>query len=160
MTGRKKTDFKQGIFRPLHPEKMKGSFSVYRSSWELKAMMFFDLNSDILEWESESTPISYRDSATISKEYPLGKVRRYFPDFIIKYKHKDGSIKTAMIEVKPACQTVPPVKKSKITKRYLNEVKVYSTNTSKWDAARKYCEVRNWDFMILDEYALGIATRK
>lgn len=138
--------YKQGQFRPINPSKYKGNSAqiFWRSSWERHAMSFFDTNSSILEWSSEEIFVVYFDSATNRK-------RRYFPDFIIKYQHRDGSIRTAMIEVKPACQVAPPVKKSKITKRYLNEVKTFATNTSKWDQARKYCEVRGWDFLILTE---------
>lgn len=59
-----------------------------------------------------------------------------------------------MIEVKPAKETKEPVKQSRVTKRYLNEVFTWGKNQAKWKAAREYCADRKWKFMILTEKEL------
>jgi len=77
--------YRQGRFRPQKPEKYKGDPTkiVYRSSYELKFMQYCDLTESVNEWRSEEFFIPY-----IS---PLdNKVHRYFPDFFVKYKDKNG----------------------------------------------------------------------
>jgi hypothetical protein len=65
-----------------------------------------------------------------------------------------------LIEVKPYSQTKPPAvqntKKNKPTKRYLNEVKTWGTNSAKWNAADEFCKDRGWKFQIITENELGI----
>lgn len=141
----------QGFFKPKNPSKYIGDPTniVYRSSWELKLMLYLDTHKDIIEWGSEEIIIPY-----IS---PLdNKVRRYFPDFIIKKINRDGKKETALIEVKPAAQTKPPPKQEKITKRYITEVRTWGVNEAKWKAAEEYCKDRNWKFYIFTEKELGI----
>lgn len=112
-------------------------------------MVYFDRNPSVLEWESEEFFIPYRSKID-------GRVHRYFPDFKIKVKNAQGNIETILIEVKPYYQTIPPEKKSRATKRYINEVKTYGINISKWEYAEQYCKDRNWKFMILTEKELGL----
>lgn len=143
--------YKQGIFKPLNPKKYKGDPTriVWRSSWELKVMTSFDSNPNVLEWSSEELIISYVDKTD-------KKRHRYFPDFVIKFRHKDGTIKTRVIEVKPANQVAPPERKNKTEKRFLLEVLTYGKNTSKWAAAEAFCAKRGWEFKILTEHDIGI----
>jgi hypothetical protein len=64
-----------------------------------------------------------------------------------------------MIEIKPRSQSIPPTVKtngSKPTKKYLREVAIYGINISKWNAAKEYCEDRQWEFVVLTEKELGI----
>ena len=70
----------KGIYKPSNPKKYKGDQSniIYRSLWERKFMNYCDLNENILEWASEEFWIPYLDPTT-------NRVRRYFPDFFIKY---------------------------------------------------------------------------
>lgn len=147
----------KGRFRPTQPSKYKGNPSqiCYRSSWEWKAMIFFDTNSNVLSWSSEEIALPYFDKAS-------GRYRNYFPDFVITLKHEDGSIKTVMVEIKPAIQIAPPRERKQNTKSktYLWEVTHYATNISKWEAAKLYCEKKGWEFRLMDEYALGIKKRK
>lgn len=144
----------QGLFRPKYPKKYNGNPTriIYRSSWELKFMKWLDLNVNIISWSSEELWISYRS--------PLdGKLRRYFPDFLIKMQDKTGKISTKMIEIKPKHQTIEPTPKTrgaKPTKKYINEVTLYGINSSKWRSAADYCADRNWEFLILTEKELGI----
>ena len=137
----------QGKFRPRNPEKYKGNPSeiVYRSSWELDCMRWFDTREDIIWWSSEERCLWY--------DNPVSKKKaRYFPDFIICYNRKDGIQVTEMIEVKPASQVKgPPVNPKRKTKAWINAVHTYIINQKKWEAASKVCEDRGWNFRLLTE---------
>ena len=140
---------KKSLFKPTHPRKYKGDITniICRSSWEKTFCNWCDINESILEWGSEEFWIPYRA--------PDGKTRRYFPDFIIKVKENDGEIKTYVIEVKPAKQTKPPKKRTKVTKSYLYECKTYAVNQAKWAAASEWCKDRKLTFKIITERELG-----
>lgn len=147
----------KGKFRPKNPNKYKGDSSniIYRSSYELKLMRYLDENTNVLEWSSEEVAVPYRDPS-IRDSNGLPKRRRYFPDFIVKVKSVDGSIKTMMLEVKPKTQTVEPKVQKRKTKRYITEVTTWATNTAKWKAAEEYCLDRGWIFKLITEAELGI----
>lgn len=112
-------------------------------------MSYLDNHPDVLEWSSEEVAIPYLSPID-------GKYHRYFPDFIVKRKDVNGKIETIMVEIKPKKQTVPPTRKSRITKKYIMEVQTWGINSSKWEAAEKYCKARNWRFMKLTEDELNI----
>lgn len=143
----------KGRFRPANPKKYAGNPTniIYRSSWEMKMMLYFDKHPDILEWSSEEIVIPYLS--------PLdNKIHRYFPDFYVKKKGIDGKIKILIIEIKPHGQTKEPnvekknaTKTGRVSRRYLNEVKNYAINTSKWKAAQDFCTNRGWEFTIITE---------
>ena len=111
-------------------------------------MQKLDTHPDVLEWGSEELAIPYRS--------PLdNRIHRYFPDFIVKQRNKEGIVETIMIEVKPYKQTLPPqVQQGKPTKRYLNEVATWGINSSKWKAAEAYCADRGWRFIKITEKEL------
>lgn len=141
----------KGKFKPSNPEKYRGNVCniIYRSLWERKFMIYCDTNEKIIEWQSEEKAIPYRS--------PLdGKIHRYYPDFLIKVKESDGTIKKYMIEIKPSKQTVPPVKPQRQTKKYISEVYEYAKNQSKWEAARDWCADRGYEFKVITEHELGI----
>lgn len=144
--------YTQGFFKPKNPQKYKGDPTniVYRSGWELKLMLWFDREPNVLEWRSEELIIPYRS--------PIDKrIHRYFPDFLIKKKDPEGKVTTMMIEIKPAKFTRPPAKvNKKPTKTQLNEIFEYGKNQAKWKAAREYCADRKWEFVIMTEKELGI----
>lgn len=56
-----------------------------------------------------------------------------------------------MVEIKPKVQTLPPVPRSRKTKRFLMEMSTYMVNDAKWAAARAFCATRGWDFIVLTE---------
>ena len=141
----------KGKYKPSNPEKYNGNVTniIYRSLWERKFCVYCDTNERIIEWESEEKAIPYRS--------PLdGKIHRYFPDFLIKVKESDGSIKKYMIEIKPSKQTVPPIKPQRQTKRYISEVYEYAKNQSKWESAREWCADHGYEFKIITEYELNL----
>lgn len=112
-------------------------------------MIYFDNNSNVLEWQSEEFFVPYRSPID-------GKLHRYFPDFWIKIRERSGDIKIRLIEVKPYHQTQEPKVQKRKTKKYINEVKTYGINMYKWKAAREYCADRGWTFQILTEKELGL----
>lgn len=141
----------QGKFKPKNPSKYIGDVSniVYRSSWELKAMVFFDNSPSILNWNSEELTIPYFSEVDM-------RMHTYYVDFVVKYRKKDGTIVTSLIEVKPEAQTQPPKQPKRQTKHYLEAVETYVKNISKWKAAKQFAKEKGMDFMILTENELGI----
>ena len=141
----------KGMFRPTNPKKYKGDPNnvIYRSSWELKLMIYLDRHPEVVQWSSEEIVIPYRSPID-------GRVHRYFPDFYVK-KQVNGKIETLLIEVKPKVQTRPPVVQKKRTKKYINEVMTWGINEAKWAAAKNFCEDRDWKFMLMTEKELGLA---
>jgi hypothetical protein len=140
-----------GLFTPRNPQKYMGDHKniVYRSSWEAKVMNWLDLNPDIISWASEELIIPYKSPVD-------GRWHRYFPDFLVKSRTRDGKLKTILIEVKPKKQTQPPEPKKRVTKQYIQEVTTWGVNEAKWKAATEYCLDRGWDFKLLTEDHLGL----
>jgi len=145
--------FHQGKFRPKNPAKYKGDPTniIYRSSWELKFMNWVDNKDTIVSWKSEETVIPYMSPID-------NKWHRYFVDFQIQVRDKNGKLQSYLIEIKPEKQTKPPVVQKRTTKRYLQEVITWGTNEAKWKAADSYAKDRGWHFLILTERHLGITT--
>jgi hypothetical protein len=141
----------QGKFSPKNPKKYKGDVTniVFRSSWELTFLNRCDTDPNILEYSSEEFCIPYRSPID-------NKIHRYYPDMKIKVKTPSGSIETYVIEIKPKKQTQEPIKRTKKTKQYVNEVVTYLTNQAKWCAADIYCQQNKYEFKILTEDDLGI----
>ena len=137
-------------YKPETPRKYKGDYRniICRSSWDGKFCRWCDLNESILEWGSEEFFIPYRA--------PDGRVRRYFPDFIMKVKETNGEVKTYVIEVKPLKQTRPPKKRKRVTKSYIYECTTYAVNQAKWKAADEWCKDHKIEFKIITEKELGI----
>lgn len=140
----------KGRYRPSNERKYIGNPNniIYRSLWERKFMQYCDLNENILEWASEEISIPYISPIDRKKH-------KYYPDFYIKYKDKDGKIKKSLIEIKPKKQTVEPQQKRR-TKSYMTEAKTWVVNQAKWSAAEEFCKDHMWEFKILTEDDLGI----
>jgi len=112
-------------------------------------MKQLDENPNVLEWSSEEIVIPYLSPVD-------NRIHRYFPDFFVKAKAKDGKIKSMLLEVKPKAQTREPKKQRRITQRYLTEVATWGKNQAKWEAANGYCLDRGWEFKLITEDDLGI----
>lgn len=143
--------YNKSKYKPSYPEKYKGDPTniICRSSWERKFCIYCDKNENILEWGSEEIALPYRS--------PLdNKIHRYFPDFYVKVRETNGSIKKMLIEIKPKKQCVEPKVQKKKTKGYIYEVKEYVKNQAKWEAAKEFCEDRQWEFKVITEDQLGI----
>ena len=121
----------------------------YRSTWEKKYMKYLDNNPNVLEWASENIIIPYYNP--VEK-----KTRRYFVDFYVKVLAKDGSIKKYIIEIKPYSQCNPPKKPKRASNKYRNDLRAYVRNQAKWKAAKRWANMRNWEFIVITEKELGI----
>ena len=141
----------KGKYRVINYKKYKGDPTgvVYRSLWERKFMKWCDSNPNILQWWSEELAIPYYDP--VQKKW-----RRYFPDFWMKVKEKNGKVNTYLIEVKPKRQVEGPKPQKRKTKKYLREVFDYATNQAKWEAANDYWRDRLWTFRIVTERELKV----
>ena len=147
--------YRQGKFRPSKPEKYKGDPTniVYRSSYELKFMQYCDLTESVNEWRSEEFFIPYISPID-------NKVHRYFPDFFVKYKDKNGSNRTLVVEIKPQKDlNMPEQNPKRKTKSWAYKVKTWAINQAKWKAAKEFCADRKWEFRILTEKELGIPVK-
>ena len=142
----------KGRYNPKNPNKYLGDPSrvIYRSSWERKFMKYCDDNAAILEWGSEEVIIPYLSPWDV-------KIHRYFPDFYIKVRQANGSVKKMIIEVKPKKQTVPPtVTPKRKTRRWYKDVKTWGVNEAKWKYATEWCNNNDIEFKILTEDHLDI----
>ena len=135
----------KGKYKIKRPEKYAGDASnvIFRSLWERNAFRWCENNPKIKLWNSEGVVIPYKCS--IDK-----KLHRYFVDLLIEMDNK----KVYLIEIKPKSQTVPPVKKSRKTKRYINEAMTFSRNQDKWNAADKFAKHNGWEFQVWTEETL------
>ena len=150
MNRKRISKFKQGLFRPTHPEKYKGTHPIlYRSSYELKYMRWADHNPAVVKWGSESIVIPYQNPLT-------GKVSRYFVDSNITLKTKTGELKKFLIEIKPSIQTLPPKPGGRNTKSLLRRQAEYVKNRAKWEAATAWGKKKGYEFTILTEKHLGL----
>ena len=140
----------KGRYKPNHPEKYIGNPTniIYRSLLERRFMVYCDKNSSILEWGSEEVIVPYKSPVD-------NRMHRYFVDFIVKLKNKDGIKETLLIEVKPKKQCSAPKKPKKKTRRYLTEIKTWGVNNAKWKAATEYAENKGWKFIIMTDETLA-----
>jgi len=140
----------KGTFSPKNPSKYNGNSKniIYRSNWELRVMKYFDDHPNVIWWASEELTIPYVSPID-------NKTHRYFPDFIVKMRLKDGKVTTYILEVKPLAQTKMPVQKRK-TKRFIQEAATYAVNQEKWRAADLFCREHGWQFKVITEKELGL----
>lgn len=138
--------YHQGYYTLKHPEKYVGDTSKirYMSSWELHLHEFFDNNPHVLRWASEEIAIPYVKPTD-------GKIHRYFPDYWVEFRNKNGDIVQEIIELKPKAQTKAPRAKSK---RKLVESVQLAINIAKWKSAQEFCKQRGIAFRIVTETSI------
>jgi hypothetical protein len=130
-------------FIPKNPGKYLGNpnMIICRSSWELSVCKFFDTHPSVYKWGSEEISIPYVKPTD-------GKVHRYYPDFIVVYKDKEGNLIKELVEVKP-------MKESVLTERSSNYDKIsIAINHAKWQAAQAFCEANGMKFRVLTEQSI------
>ena len=140
-----------GRYSPKNTNKYLGDPTNvwYRSLWERRVMVHLDENPSVIKWSNEEIIIPYLSPVD-------NRWHRYFPDFFVEVKNKIGQVESMILEVKPKSQSVPPQKKSKITRKYINEVMTWGVNEAKWKAATEYCKNKKWTFKVITEEDLGI----
>ena len=129
----------QGKYTPTNPGKYVGTYPiVFRSSWEHKVMVMFDVNPNITSWASEPIKIPYKNPFT-------GKYTVYVPDFVVTYVDAKGNQKAEIIEVKPAKETFLEQAKSQRAKAAV------ALNTFKWAAAQAFAKHHGMTFRVMNE---------
>jgi hypothetical protein len=123
----------------------------YRSSWELRAIQYFDHSPNVLKWGSECLVIPYY--------YELDKkTHKYYPDFYFEAIDKFKKIRKFIVEIKPQKQMIPPRKPKNVTQKskanYLNECATYIKNQNKWKTAKEFCSDRGFEFVVISETSL------
>lgn len=112
-------------------------------------MIWLDTHDSVKKWSSEEKIIPYFDPTE-------GRIRRYFPDFIVEFWSPDKKkINTVVIEIKPMAQTLPP-KQGKSKRSFMKESFTYARNVAKWESAKKWANAQGWDFKIMTEKELGL----
>jgi len=142
--------YRQGIYRPINPQKCHTPSPCYRSSYELAFMRWADKNPNVISWSSESVVIPYVKPSD-------GRLHRYFVDNTCTLRDPQGNIHKYLIEIKPYKNLLAPKhtpRKRKTT--LLKEQYTYTTNMAKWSAAKKWAKKKGYKFIILTEKELGI----
>lgn len=140
--------FRQGIYKPKHPEKFIGKYAIYRSGLECKFFQFCDNNPNVVRWGSENIKIPY-----VSKID--NRWHTYYVDNYVEIMEGKILMKY-LVEIKPFKQTKKPeAKQGKKKSSLLYEQTQWIINhESKWPAAQKFCKDRGWKFLILTEKEL------
>jgi len=127
---------------PNRPENYCGTYPIIsRSSWEYRMCEWFDNNPSVLEWSSEAHRIPYFDGLK-------GKGRIYYPDYYVAFDNK----KKFIVEVKPQQDLRMPRKKGGKSKKTMMMREItFLTNQAKFKAARAYCKLLGYKFVIITE---------
>ena len=132
-----------GKFIPKNPQRYAGNPNniLFRSTWELRVMQFFDTSPSVIKWASEEVKIPYVS--------PLDKlVHNYYPDFIVIYTDKDGKIQKDVVEVKPLSESIAERAKSDQDKARL------LVNDAKWKFAAQWAHARGMNFRVITEKSI------
>jgi hypothetical protein len=133
------SQFAQGVYRPLNPQKYVGKRAPrYRSGWEWAFFQFCDNNDHVLEWASEAISIPYRHPFT-------GKMTVYVPDVFLRYRTRNNKICSELIEIKPRKQSVIEGRMSE------KDRMIVAINHYKWQAAQAWCKRSGIVFRVLNE---------
>ena len=141
---------KVGIYVPLNKEKFVGTtFPQYKSLLERAMMAYLDKTPQVIHWSYEPRPITYKDLTILNEFGKPGKQRKYYIDFVAVIQRSDGKLKTVWIEVKSDHETREPSKNASS-----NAKEIWIRNNCKWAAARRVCESRGYEFLILTDKQL------
>ncbi len=155
-----KTNYHQQSFTKdnlKNPQKYCGRIAqiVTRSSWENSFIRYLDEATGVLEWSSEEIAIIYTGSD--------GRQHRYFPDFYMRYRNKNGVECEAIIEIKPYRETIRPKLRENVSRKTADYLlSTWDKNQRKWAAAKQFCfnerqyKMRNINFFIITERDLEL----
>lgn len=136
-----KSRYKQGYINPATCKKLFTSLShdkiIYRSSYELKFIMWLESSDKVKGWGSECIKIPYY--------YIDGKTHTYYPDYFVEME--DGA--KMVVEIKPYNQTQKPVNEN------CWAMKEYSKNMCKWKATIEFCKAKGYTFKVLTEKTIN-----
>lgn len=137
----KNSRYRQGYIDPRSCKKLLPGVAhekiIYRSSYELKFILWLESNSKIKQWASECICIPYI--------FVDGTTHRYYPDYFVEFI--DGT--KMVVEIKPYNQTKKPINEN------CWAAKEYTKNKCKWAAAIEFCKKKGYAFKILTEKTIN-----
>ena len=137
----KNSKYKQGYIDPRSCKKLLPGVAhekiIYRSSYELKFIIWLESNSKIKQWASECICVPYM--------FVDGTTHRYYPDYFVEFI--DGT--KMVVEIKPYNQTQKPINEN------CWAAKEYAKNKCKWAAAMEFCKKKGYVFKILTEKTIN-----
>lgn len=133
----------KGRFIPKNPQKYAGNVAkiYFRSSWELAVLKYLDSNESVVKYASEELAIPYIKPTD-------NQVHMYYPDFIVVYRDKDGTIQKEILEIKPLKESLAEKAKTDHDKLAL------AINVCKWKAAEQFAKLHGMRFRVLTEQSL------
>lgn len=140
----------QGYYKPKNPEKYIGDLNsvIYRSSWELKFLIFCDNEDRVVKYSSELYSVAYHNFKTKRLNY-------YNIDFYAEILNDSEKIDKWLIEVKPmkyVKKPSPPKRYSeKSLKTYKHNLETWMINEVKFSAARAFARENDMKFGIVTE---------
>jgi len=137
----------QGYYTLRNPDKYRGDVNNVRfmSSWELNVHKFLDNNPNVIEWASEEVVVTYIKPTD-------NRPHKYYIDYYVKMRNREGKIIEELWEVKPERETKPPTKKGKKSqKTILYEQITYAVNQAKWKSATLFAKQHGMVFRVLTE---------
>ncbi len=146
MGSSKNNKYIQGVYTPINKDKYFGNETpLYRSKLERDFFLFFDTNTNVVAWASESIVIPYYNPVD-------NKVHQYYVDLIAAIKDQQNEIQKYLIEIKPHAQTLPPGPAGKKrSSTILYENLMFNKNQCKWKAAQEWAAKKGMRFVILTE---------
>lgn len=134
--------YRQGYIDPdsckkLYPDLCNEPI-ITRSSWERKFIYWLESNKHVIRWGSECIEIPYILGTD-------GSYHTYHPDFVVEMDNGDKWV----VEIKPKSQCTRPLTEDSWL------WKAYTTNMSKWIAAKKFCQDRGLQFKIFTEATIA-----
>lgn len=158
--------YKGGNYIPKNKDKVmklndKGGI-YYRSSWELKIIMWLDNKEEVVRWGSECLRIPYQ--MTEMKRGNLEVIpHSYFPDYYYELKLPDGSISHVVAEVKPKAEyedaimfsegrfNIPEGLTPKKLKNLEYRFKMAHRNSEKFKTMINWCNLKGYKFIVITE---------
>ena len=143
---------KKGYYHVINKDKLRNEKKVlyYRSGLEKKMMEICDHSTSILEWSYEDVILEYQ----LQKDLGTNITHRYIMDFWVKKRIK-GIVKEYLVEIKPYALLFPPKVPKRKTKKFLEEVELYSINLAKWNKAQEFAKSNGISFVIVTEKTLS-----
>jgi hypothetical protein len=168
LSNNSKTD--KGLYDIKNVDKYLGNPTncIFRSSWELRFMVYLDHLDAAHKWASETVEIPYY---LPNPDGAFG-LHRYFPDFYVEFIRagEEEYYERVFIEIKPSTSVNPPFVKwhddgsfhidpplSRSAKAHENfeyQLKEFQKNLIKWETAKTWCEKRGMIFMVMTEHDL------
>lgn len=164
------SNYHQGNFIPKNKEKIlklnnEGGI-YYRSSLELKMMVWLDSSEKVKKWGAECIKVPYQLTHYEKNGDINLKSHNYYPDFYYELESNNGEIRKIIVEVKPKSDyndvilleqkrfEVPKDPTLKKLKNIEYRLKMAQKNMKKWETMINFCDKKGWNFIVITEETL------